>query len=323
MTIPQYISPAERTNPTDYAAAVRQYNHSLQLHLVDQLQQQIPWVYEGCAVFTTGSDGRLEKGPVSGMEFIVLVKEVQANRELGRLLARLHSFKPIYPVESGLDIRVLERDAMSIVFGDKNRVYPMRINDLAYLDGTEGLDHEAKIKLFREFVGEDGRSILDKVRSKKREYKEVTKTGKQQFNKDVTLQHFDMDAGVAFYDPEQKKLSFKLGPLRYVQTAVMQDMIAFARKYWREEVPESHPLLRAPANTADKLLFLEAEGQSALSPAQISELIEHYNYFLWLYHLSQENFKQTKGTTLNFDTAEVQKRASSLDGLLTDRVIQV
>lgn len=319
-SLPKYISPVERPDPVSYTAHVKQYNEAFQLVISEPLQEIVRWRNLSCALFATGSDGRLEKGPVSGLEFVLLRKPTSPSDQIADLVAMLATFRPRYNIEENVEVKDVFNDVMSVYDGDFERVYPMRVLDLAHLAGDPVLLERAKWKLVREWVGPDGSKIAGKVKDKKKEYRNAFLTGVQRYTATHTLRHFDLAEGVAYYSPEQRVQGFKMGPLRYVQFVVMHDLIKYYRKL---SVPLEEKLIQdLPANTEDRILALEVRNLLRLSPLETSDLINSYKFFLWLYHKAQEAHRRDGTTETVFDIAQVAERTRDLSKILQEGVLQ-
>ncbi len=319
--LPHHVSPTER-GPDSYAAHIKQYNLLLQERVREAISEDQVLTNlnsANCALFATGSDGRLEKGPVSGLEFVLLATPKTHVRKIDAILPFLYSLAPKL-VDDNIEVKRLEKDSMNRYENNPLRVYPMRITDLSYLAGDRDLENEAKRRLVAEWISENGKSIAERVKSKKKEHQRVNNTGIQQYNSDTDITHFDLEKGVAFYNPDQKKLGFKAGPLRFVQFAIMHELIAY---YRRIEKPEENDLiLRLPANTTDKILYLETEGLLQASPLQVADLVNCYNHFLWLYHCSQEESQQANRLDCTFNVKDVRERLAAIDIILKDGIMK-
>ena len=159
---------------------------------------------------------------------------------------------------------------------------------------------------------------MEAVRGKKAEYKAVSTTGIQKYNARTNLRHFDVEEGVAHYDPDRRVCGFKMGPMRLVQFAIMQDVISF---YRQNPSAPGDLLFNMPANTADKLFYFEAEGAMALHPIEVKELVDSYNYFLWFYHKQQEAFERLGSTELLLNRPEVRERLHSIAKIIPGRIL--
>ena len=156
MSLPLYIPPSQR-DPMSYSAQLRSFNKRLQEEFSRHLEA-IDLEYEDSALYTTGSDGRLEKGPVSNLEFVLLIEGRTGKRKAAPLIEQLRTFKPKL-TEGSVEVKVIGRDNMNRFNNQYDRTYPQRILDLAYLAGKKGIEETAKLKLTREWIGKRGINI--------------------------------------------------------------------------------------------------------------------------------------------------------------------
>jgi len=202
--LPKYISPTER-GYKEYISAVKQFNASFQARLKQSLGAVICESSPHFGVYTTGSDGRLEKGPVSKLEFVLVNDGRLQDEQVSMVLNGLKHYRPSLTAED-LEIKNLAKDVMSQYHNDPNKTFPMRILDLAYLAGNKNLETVSKIRLLQEWKGKKGKKVLKRVNDKRMEYKKITQTGKQRFRGEE-ITHFDLESGQTFYDPENGLLS--------------------------------------------------------------------------------------------------------------------
>ncbi len=320
--LPKYITPSER-GYQEYVCTVKQFNTAFQTRLRDSLGDVICSSGPHFGVFTTGSDGRLEKGPASKLEFVILNDGQLAEEQMSIVVYGLKNYRPSLTADD-LDIRNLAADSMSMYCNQPSRTYPMRIMDLSYLAGNSNFGNISKIRLIQEWTGLNGKKILERVNNRKSEYKRITSTGQGTF-KGTKLTHFDLDEGIANYLPDEGLLSFKVGPLRYLQVSITRDIIRYARSFPIPEGSRVLNLLRGmPSNTADRLLFLEAEDLLSINPREVSDLNDCYGYFLWLYHQSQEKLEHNGNeSVLPFDKHEVKSRLESMGKIMERGILKI
>ena len=84
-------------------------------------------------------------------------------------------------------------------------------------------------------------------------------------------------------------------------------------------------IVNLPQNTILRLNTLHVQGRTLSSPEVLGELCDHYKYFLWCYHLSQENYRRNSNHELEieFDRVETKKRAESLEKILNSYRLRV
>lgn len=307
--LPRYIG-AEQLGYKDYVANTKEFNIQLQHVVKNALSESIGFSSRFCAVVVTGSDGRLEKGIGSRLEFIVLHPSTRGlswmvSDIIMEQLNALNGYQDRKDHDT-VEIKDTDNETMSYYKNDKTRVFPTRLLDSAQVFGDPKPMSIARFKLYEEFNSPAGSSILDAIKEKKRQYKIVSMQGVQKYNKDITIRHFDMEAGVCFYDPDSMRYSFKIGPLRFVQMAIMQDIISYCRKSDQEH---GYRLLQdAPANMADKIAFLQTQGLLRINSSKAAELADCYNYLLWTYNHSQDRNHLNGHTKTEFDKHESSQR---------------
>tara|TARA_Y100000310_G_scaffold329554_1_gene399648 strand:+ start:11416 stop:12390 length:975 start_codon:yes stop_codon:yes gene_type:complete len=316
----QYVSPFDREYSSHYDH-VAQFNRGIMGQISTDLNRVFRDFEGDVAVSTTGSDGRLEKGPFSPMEMRVYGERVYLDESL-RFLRRyvseegkIHIFDDfIEPKDlSGSKMNYLE---MSIGGRDVLIASPNRFFDSETLFETDGVYKKAYGNIVEELNGSNGSSIFKKVKEKARECKRVTTSGIQSYSGGA-LNHYDLEQGMAFYDPEKKIWSFKQGPLRLVQFSLVKDSI----KKLRESNRDNEFIFGLPRNTIDKISRIEVEGRTPLSIGGIDDLSDSYKFFLHQYHRSQFNFAENGSKTLEFDPKEVRERCESLRAICSDPII--
>ena len=225
---PPYISPFHRDYHS-YTAHLRAFNRKLQSNIRKLLQPLIGSdLADGATLYTTGSDGRLEKGPVSPLEFILLVNP-QKTVDVLSILTKLQEFKGGF-TEDSVEVKALGTDSMNRYNNDHTLTYPQRILDLSYILGTSELGYAAVIQLVDEWRGKTGKNNFRTLLKKERDFKSISNSGLQILGENRGKQHYDVNEGISFYNPEKRLWSFKLGPLRYVQFALVRDLMKIYRQ---------------------------------------------------------------------------------------------
>ncbi len=77
-----------------------------------------------------------------------------------------------------------------------------------------------------------------------------------------------------------------------------------------------------PTNLAERFFMLESANLTRLSHDEVSDAVDSYKYFLWLYHLSQFNFREKGIGVAEFDVPEVTERIASLDNILKREIFR-
>lgn len=313
--LPRFVSPLS-TSHLNYADRIRQFNRAFQRRVSDAIEAKFGYPGESdFAVFTTGSDGRLEKGPQSKVEIVVSgrknyenearVVENEIKRRLGDVLDPDIEHKT-------LGVLYIAGYNSSLSFP-----FPTRVLDLRLLYGDKSVRPDALEQLRYELTLQEGSRIIDGMNAKRRESRKVCETGTNKV-KGAEFVHFDLGEGVSHYDEKKKspsRLSFKTGPLRLVQYGLATEIL---RKVRDGEFSLDF-LEDFPTPISERLYFLETEGKTKLSHSEIETLAESYDYFIWQYHLSQEYFREHGQTRVDFDKKEVGERLRDLVRLVGDR----
>src|SRR3989344_1840038 len=314
--LPRHISPKERS-PEVYAQSIKQYDIAIARTINNVLKKDMdPKAESATAFLTTGSDARLEKAPLSPIEIIALTDSSPNSRPLAQSAAKLLYARPPVEIYSMIDIRELERDSMTFYLNDRRRAFPSRFTDSRFIYGNNELYKLALSMLYEELTGEDGKHIKEQVRQRRKMFRNISTTGKQRFKGDEIV-HFDLDTDIAYYTPDKHVASFKYGPLRLLQETLTLELMQYMA-----EKKSPGILFEFPANTEDKLYYLETNGLTHKSHSEIADLATSYKYFLWLYHMTQQEFSEQgeafKG--YRFDKKEVRERLKSIDTLTKDPI---
>ncbi|MEK6911060.1 MAG: hypothetical protein AABW82_04775 [Nanoarchaeota archaeon] len=317
----KYVDP----NAQDYVSYfdhLKAFNDRIQRKVSGELGillKDVPTV----AVATTGSDARLEKGPVSLIELMLFFREPSKVQEVHPIV-RDYAFKSSDAAFfEGVETKNVETDLMHqcdlyAKSGDRVKlISPNRIFDAGFLAGDEEVLRSGKRKLISELVSEDFRSVVDKMRDKVKEHRKVTLTGKQRY-KGQDLMHYDIDAGIATYDPSNNQHSFKQGPLRAVQFALVSEIIRGLRSGYLSP----NAVVDLPSNTVSKLHDLEVGGLSSLSTESARDLADSYKFFLHKYHQSQSAYSHKGLKEIGFDSAEVRERCKLIDKITSSPIVR-
>lgn len=316
--LPKYKAPFD-TNFKEYNDVLKVFNITYQ-NRIGSVFRELFAVNKDFSILTTGSDGRFEKGPVSEIELIILYNNHAKEHNYNKYIEHIIEISNIHH-DGFIEFKNLEEDVMSKYENKSDRTFPSRIADSTYLFGQRRLHYEAKEKLLKEFRGSQGKSIMERVKSRRKEFEKALLTGIQKFNKDNIIQHYDLTEGVSFYNSKNKQYSFKTGPLRLVQYGLMQNIIKYSRAV---DFDSAKFLLRnAPTNTAEKLFFFEAEGISNLSSDETIDLARSYEYFLWAYTAAQENFEFNNEVRMQFDEREVTERLKAIDKIMKKDILKI
>ncbi len=321
---PIYVSPLDFVGKeADYLRIIRQANKAQQRTIKGFLENRLQDRGNGYAILTTGSDGRFEKGPyhTSKLELVLLVDESDSHCDIKQVVGDLQR---MYEGEifDDLDIRNVNTDCMSRYLNSPERTFPSIIGDSVLLTGSLNLAQKARMKMYSEFVSEKGRSILGRVGRKSKEARSIIKQeGKQRYRgKDV--HHFKFEDGKvkSMYDPNGGLLSFKSGPLRFVQYTLMHEAIKQHRATPTAQQEENaHFMGNLPTAIDERLQHLQDEGRLNLNPSEVNDLINSYTYFVWAYNLVQEGYQDRNQKVVVFDKEEVAPRLDAIQKILSQK----
>ncbi|MBI2134895.1 hypothetical protein HYU09_02815 [Candidatus Woesearchaeota archaeon] len=316
MKHPLHVNPQAK-DYREYFDHILAYNEILHREVAKLVLDEFQGSEDGFCIATVGSDARYEKGPGSLVE-VILLSSKSVKRGIRRRLELLVTDENRGIFDPRIERKSVDEDSMvESVIGEAETqirlISPNRILDVNSLFGDQKMHQKAKLKLAEELKSGQGRSIYDRIKDKVRHHKVVTLNGTQRYKQEY-FQHFDLDDGVAFYDPEKGLWSFKQGPLRYVQFTIVRDVSAAIR-----ESEKGKRALYLPQNTVSKLNSIEVDGAINISQEQMSDLTDSYKFFLHQYHLSQWNHRQ--GLTITaFDPKEVKERCKSLTEICPSRL---
>ncbi len=307
-----HIDPTQREYRA-YADHLFAYNGAIQRKVGSDLYRLLGGLGRGAVVATTGSDARLEKGPSSLIE-IILFKEdsgdvdefvskiknyISANSALGL-------FKQDIETRNLGEGHMCEHVLYPSTEQQKTIYSPNRMFDARMLFGNKSMFKKVKKLLATELSSSYGASVFDKIKGRAKEHAKVVSSGKQKYV-GGELVHYNLDEGVAYYDPDKKLWSFKQGPLRAVQYALVRDGIKLIRAG-----VDYKEVLAIPQNTISKMNYLEVHGRTGLSRQQVQDICDNYKFFLWLYHLSQREYAVNNGKQVVFGSKEVRERCNDI-----------
>lgn len=316
-----YVSPLER-GYSSYVDHIEAFNRKIQ----DEISHEIPCYFkdfEGdIAITTTGSDARLEKGPVSLIEIILFGNNYEEIKNAhSRLTEYMSGNGRVNLFDKYVETKEVSKDPISYYYGgllnrgDVKLTSPNRMLDSRLLYSTDNILAPTRKKFIDEIKSTQGKSVFKDVKEKYREHRKITLTGKQEY-KGKSVMHFNPNEGVSFYDPNNDIWSIKQGPLRLVQYALVRDTIKRIRDGTLGE-----NVFMLPKNTVKKLHALEVNGRTSVPHNQIEEISDTYKYMLHLYHASQFEYR-CKGTKeIEFDSKEYNERATDLQKICSENLI--
>ncbi len=293
------FEPVKNEHYKDYYLKIHWYNKTIHEILSDRLAD----LFTNCDDYVfliTGSDARFEKGPLSPVELILIKNSKNGHypsmHNLNHKLKRSKKFET-------LESKIINKDILSYYRNDPERVFPSRMIDSKLLCGRLKLYNQTVDGLLNEFINKDIRKRINKkLKRRKKEYGKATATGMNKF-KGKNKIHYDLESGIAIFDPNKGQGSFKYGPLRYLQTELTRNVV----KHLNQKRTKSF-FREYPSSTVERLEYFKDQDLVKIPDTDLLELQDNYQYFLWMYHLSEEAYHNTKRKRIRFDKKEVKKR---------------
>lgn len=291
-------------SPERYGEVIYGFNMLIHAELQQALEGACRHLRGVEALAIPGSDGRFEKGSImSQVEIIALLPEgTHGNIEtLKRSVSE--AVRRVSPTRIAHFEWKQFGTPLTAFNGDRNRIQPARIaTDARPVWGSKDAVERARKQVGHEVVGADGQRIREKVAGLERDARRAI-TGKNKFAGGDAV-HFELDnpdgTGQIFFNPKAHQLSFKIGPLRLVQSTLLAESIKHIR---RENDVEFLSTLRS--NISRRLQQLKQDKMLNISQESVNAIIEHYNYFLRLYHMSEQAYLNRKQTVIAIGPAEV------------------
>lgn len=299
----EYENPDFRKHK-EYYNYLRGYNLQIQKELQnflirnhDRILNEEPKGFIGIV----GSDARLEKGEKSPIELLI----IKTNQELfPRLCYEINKRSRIF---SGTEIKNIE-DNMLFYKNEKDKLHPSRMIDVDFIYGDYQVFTKSKENLIED-IKRYNKKIRKTLKERDRYFRKILIEGKNKF-KDKEIIHYDTAKGIAYYDEEKNVLSFKAGPLRYIQNKLIRYL---SKKLVKEDIGF---LLNLPSNTNDRIYFLSCSKDFNLSQQETEEIIDSYKYFLKEYHRSQRNLHDYNQNETSFNINEVKNRLRGIKRIL-------
>lgn len=313
------IFPSERS-PNTYLSALRAYNKALHLETKKLIKSQLPILSDSngrYCLYTTGSDGRFEKSPVSKVELILLheggdeVEEI--SKEVKDIILKNNLFSP--DVSENKDLRDC---SASYYENKKEAVFPTRTLDAKLIAGNPQLIRGLKDKLIGELREEEGKRIIRKFDDNRRYARKVTENGFGNI-KGISQNHFDLESGILFYQKDGVR-GTKHGHLRSVQYRLASDIFKSirGRKIGYDLIEEF------PESTVERFNYLFFNEVSNFTSSEIDGISSAYKMALYWYHLAEENFNKGNSETqvnpqeLKEVTTEILKFANRKNNIIKD-----
>ncbi len=308
-------------SPEEYHMALSNYNLSV--------QREIAMVIAGClvgkdfsdfAVFTTGSDARLERSFFSPLELVIyhkgpvseIIKAIQEKcREIQPIIAPFdlttrESDTIDFPGNLVQNIETKLANDPKIYSTEEGLISPGRILDRGYLFGNPKLYQEA-LNTLVEAIRKSKKRIKDYLRAQFIEYLGATISGIQERGQ-RRIVHIDFENDTANYEPLSGIAAFKYGPLRLIQTTITRSMTN-AIKRGNLDVSE---LRRMKSPIMQRMIWLSTETKSK----DIQELYGHYVFFLVQYH--RLILGDNMDVEMDFNTNEIKKRSKRVAEICRD-----
>lgn len=322
------------TDHTAHVNHVRAYNQAIQREVTSRLERQladITSILESCknfAIFTMGSDGRLEKGPVSPIELAIYSRPPAfptsgcfvPSKEF--LKIALRDIGAIHLVDQNIEERVLNEPSLSYTSvtssnGTTSQIpSPGRVFDSNPIFGSLGIYEEMLAKVFSEIrSSRSGSGLYDDMRRKARNHLKVVESGLQVY-KGTSIRHYNPATGEVFYNERASQHSFKQGPMRAIQFTLVHDLLREIRAGASTEL-----ITVLPKNTADKLRTAEVLGWSKVKNGQLAELVDCYEWFLWNYHKSQWSQRHHNQEMIVIDRDEMRERLDATIHILNENKV--
>lgn len=314
-----YINPFNR-NYSSYNEHLIAFNRSFQNRISSDLKKLFN-KDKGFSINTTGSDGRLEKGPVSPIEVLVLKRDNDFEEINNKLKEYICTYNGKNVFNKYLEQKNINQDPLykCIVKDNENKliefISPNRIFDMRFIYGDNYIFSDALDIFNLELKSSKGKNLLKMLKKRVKEHTEINLSGKQEF-KGNKIDHYCFNKGLVFYNPDENIWSFKQGPLRVIQYTLIKDMLKKIRQNFPKEI-----IFNLPKNVVEKLNRLEVEGLTNISSMELNDLTDSYKYFTHLYHKSQFLYERDKLKEMFFDVNEVKERCKSISDICSSEII--
>lgn len=323
--IDTYESPHGK-KPAEFAAYQKGFNDALlsraRSHLETKgLRSKIKVIVEkyaarpDYALLVTGSDGRREKSIASPIELMIAVEgkddtKILAEEVESTILSELgtNGDSSIFCVKD-VEVKNVAGGDLAMFSKKPGLVMPSRLLDSSIVIGNEDIVFLAKRNMAREFQGDQAGRIMDGLRGRLNISRKVCRTGCSRFQGD-DLQYFSPATGEIWYDPSKSIHGVKPGPLRLVQWRLGISMVRSIRKTDLEHAERL--VMDAPANTIDRMSFLQHEGVLRATFKEITDLSSLYQYFLLRYGISEYESAKNNAISTRTDSAEFRDALKEL-----------
>lgn len=295
--------------PIEYYNLVRELDILMQHEIAEKLEHATEDLLKVVTFVTTGSDARLEKGSMaSPLEIIALVREEVDPNTVREALGKAVSSEEFNGlIGPNLEVKGLGSSMVNYL-DDPSKKQPGRIADARLMVGHQQDVLDAKQRLGEEVVSMSGKDI-DKLAGLERDARNATARGMNRLG-GVDRVHFDIDAGIVYYNPTEGQFSFKIGPLRFVQNTLLLQEIKHVR---REKDPGF--FTRLSSSIEHRLDQLAGERRLNITRSAVGELQKHYAFFLKLYHRSEQAYVRDKTIALQLTHEEIREVAKRIQAM--------
>lgn len=323
----EYLSP-QSLNYQNYFEHLGAFNEAILSDAADLFKEWFAEI-EDTTICTTGSDSRLEKGPKSDLELLLLLPEKNGEKnDLNDLKYIIKNCEEIkfdedielkYVEEGGLSETTIEtQDGKTIKLTS-----PDRMIDCCYLAGSSYLYNRARKKFEKELrEPQYGKKILRRVKDRLRDHRNITNTGTQKY-KGGYINHFNTHTGEVFYDPKNNIYGFKQGPLRAIQTSIIRD---FVKEIKDENVEEEYFFTckgyNRPKGIVSKMNYLRVRDMINLKEEDFKDLTDCYKFFLWGYHVSESRYHNQGVSVVEFEKKETKDRLDFVHKISKEQIIK-
>ncbi len=307
-----YLLPSMNT-PISHYNYVKAFNNKFHKKVSRDLSNFFPELSQNgdFAIVTTGSDGRLEKSPLSKVELILLHDgENNPEKIIEKIPHYLNLNTDIF--DQKLEIKNVFQDLSCLYANIPDRVFPTRALDSKLILGNPSIkDIYLKNIILELRDGEKGSKRLERFDSKRRSHKNIfLNCG------DKDSKYFNLEDGILFYDGQRVK-STKYSHLRSVQYKLASDLFKTLRRVEGKKL-DSDFLLDFPINTLDRISYLAIDKNlTKISPNHWSDISNAYINSLYWYHLSEENFMKNADIETSVNTSEFKEAYNIIKSFVT------
>jgi hypothetical protein len=297
--------------PLEYYDTLRYFNDLILREVSDEIGKHAEELGPFITLITFGSDARREKGSVmSPLEIIALANEkdfegidmTAVERAIKSVVEKITSTRISHVTE-------IKTPVSSMMRYKEMRIQPGRIADSRFIHGNKETHGRAKIQLGEEIIAAPSKQIMGDVKNLAKDAAKASETGRNRIAGEDAI-HFDLETGAVFYNPKAHRLSFKIGPLRLVQNKILLEEV----KYTRDENKPNF-IAQLAAGIVPRLKQLEHDRMVNLNRESISDIMEHYAFFLRLYHRSEELYRKDATVQMQLTHQEIEEVAKRLHSL--------